>query len=132
MIRASLLLLGLATLAGCPSTGALRTTVFGLKGERFEGRVVREANGGPISDELVPLTSARVTCEGCQNQPRLAADGTFDIDAAPEASIRLRVEASGYRPIEVAVPSMPTMSQAGPPMLTVVMQREATGTPGPD
>jgi vitamin B12 transporter len=78
----------------------------------LEGRVT-DPLGGAINGAVVTLTGQ----EGAPNTTRTGADGTFSLDAVPEGSVTLRVEATGFDPATPTVAASATMVP-----LTVVLQ----------
>ena len=120
-------------LTGCSAPLGFWVRVSTLSGDEVLGGQVLTVGdhgasyGEPVTPALVPVPGARVTCEGCR-EATLGADGRFGLsvpgDAQPKSPIRVHVRASGYKPVDIDVPTVPFCGEAGCPTMTVVLERE--------
>jgi len=122
-----LVALSAIVLTGCPASWGFVGQVAAPRGET---QVLAVTNGSEMSsDALVPVAGATITCDGCTQPIVIERDGRFRVplgtqyDAPPP--LVLHVRADGYEPVDVEVPRAPSVSQAGPASVLIVLKKTA-------
>jgi hypothetical protein len=123
-VKKAVLLASLA-LAGCPSTWAFQGRICAAKAAQV--RIVAASPSGVVAEDLEPVKGARVECDGCSvREPPVDENGQFRVGLGssydPPPPVKLRVSAPGYETVELEVTKSPRISQAGPPVMFVVLK----------
>jgi hypothetical protein len=116
-------------LAGCASTWGFRGGVYALVQPPLDVLAI-DGGGDLVSDRLVPIAGATITCDRCRDRVITAgADGRFYVylgtgfDAPGETT--LHVTAPGYAPIDVELDRTPHDAQVGYAAVVIVMAAAA-------
>jgi hypothetical protein len=118
----------LAILAGCPSTYGFRGRVVTAK-DAIVHVIAVEPTPEPGLTDVVPVANARITCDGCGDEPiQVDANGRFGVSLGTSYSaakpIVLHVSAPGFATMDVDIARPPHDSQLGYGLLVVVLKRQ--------
>ncbi len=126
MRGAVLLAIAAPLLAGCPATWGFEGAIRAKRDPAARVDVVALRPGSVSAENLVAVPGAGVVCEGCERAIVVGADGRFAVGlgtsyGAPK-SIVLHVTAPGYETVDLEIPRPGMASEAGPPMVLVILR----------
>lgn len=125
-----LVLMSVASLAGCADADAPRSDGEGDGFEEFETTVTEDTGiirGVVVTPAIAPVEGAKVTVEQTGQEVRTNADGAFVVGGLDPGTYFLKADAVGFKPVQTSVEVVAGVEK--PPVVKVLLDFDPAGIP---